>query len=95
MPFDAADRIEIGYWLRADATGQGYATEAARAAVEVALSLPGISRLTIHCDERNAPSAAVPSRLGFHLASTIVAPGVAAAERACRLQVWDWARSAD
>lgn len=85
VPFDAADHIEIGYWLRADATGQGYATEATRAAMDLALSLPNISRLAIHCDELNTASAALPRRLGFRLATTIEEPS-------CRLQIWEYLR---
>jgi RimJ/RimL family protein N-acetyltransferase len=81
VPFDSADHIEIGYWLRADVTGQGFATEAARAAIDLALSLPGMSRVTIHCDERNAPSAALPRRLGFGHVATIEEPSG-------RLQIW-------
>lgn len=65
VPFASADHIEIGYWLRADATGRGYATEAARAMLEVARALPHMDRVLIRCDPRNAPSAAVPARLGF------------------------------
>jgi RimJ/RimL family protein N-acetyltransferase len=65
----AADRLEIGYWLRSDATGKGYATEAARAMLELALTVPGMLRVEIHCDARNVASAAVPQRLGFRLAS--------------------------
>src|SRR5215208_485411 len=71
VPFSAADRLEIGYWLRADATGRGYATEAARALLAAAFALPRITRVEIRCDPRNAPSAAVPRRLGFHLADTL------------------------
>ena len=63
-----ADRLEIGYWLDAAATGQGLATEAARALLDVAATVPGISHVEIHCDAANAPSAAVPRRLGFALA---------------------------
>ena len=67
VAWPAADRLEIGYWLDRDATGRGYATEAAHTLVELALSLPGIDRVEIHCDPRNAASAAVPRRLGFEL----------------------------
>jgi RimJ/RimL family protein N-acetyltransferase len=81
--FHAAVEIEIGYWVRVDETGLGYATEAARAVIEIASELPHVSRLTIRCDERNAPSAAIPRRLGFRLASTVV-------ERDTRLQVWQY-----
>jgi RimJ/RimL family protein N-acetyltransferase len=75
----AADRMEIGYWLDRAATGRGYATEAARTLVDLALSIPGIDRVEIHCDPRNRASAAVPRRLGFELVDSgaTAAPGEA------------------
>ena len=85
------DHIEIGYWLRADATGQGFATEAASAATALALSLPGMSRVTIHCDEHNAPSAALPRRLGFEHVATIEEPARSGL-RTSRLQIWEYTR---
>lgn len=63
-----ADRVEIGYWLRSDLMGLGYATEAALAMVSLAERLPGMRHVEIRCDARNARSAALPRRLGFHLA---------------------------
>jgi RimJ/RimL family protein N-acetyltransferase len=72
-PAGAPDAVELGYWLRADATGRGLATEAARAAVDLAASLPGIGRIEIHCDPRNVASAAVPRRLGFRHTRTVSA----------------------
>lgn len=68
VPLPVADHVELGYWLAADATGRGLATEAARALLDVAATLPGMTRVEIHCDAANASSAAVPRRLGFHLA---------------------------
>jgi RimJ/RimL family protein N-acetyltransferase len=59
--------IELGYWLAADAAGHGYATAAARALTEVALRLPGIRRVEIHCDQANLRSQAVPRRIGYRL----------------------------
>lgn len=92
--FDAADHVELGYWLRSDATGQGYATEAAGAALGLALSLPRIRRVTIHCDERNVPSAAVPQRLGFRHVATKDVPSVRPNEPLCRLQEWEYSAPA-
>jgi ribosomal-protein-serine acetyltransferase len=57
------------------------ATEASRAAMNLALGLAGIARLTIRCDERNAASAAIPRRLGLHLTD-------ARAESTGRIQIW-------
>jgi RimJ/RimL family protein N-acetyltransferase len=61
---------EIGYWLDAAVTGQGFATEAAAALIAVSESLREIERIDIRCDAGNIPSAAVPQRLGFSLAET-------------------------
>jgi len=69
VPLGAADHVELGYWLDAAATGRGYATEATRALLDVAATLPGMSHVEIRCDRENGPSAALPQRLGFHLAS--------------------------
>jgi RimJ/RimL family protein N-acetyltransferase len=95
VPYTAADRIEIGYWLRADCTGQGLATEAARAALEVAAALPALTQVEIRCDARNAPSAALPRRLGFALAATIPQAGVRDDEGAIELQLWTRAPGGD
>ncbi len=70
VPFVEADRVELGYWLRADETGRGLVTEAARSALNLASHIPRFSRVEIRCDARNGPSAAVPVRLGFTLLST-------------------------
>jgi RimJ/RimL family protein N-acetyltransferase len=67
VDFASADRLEIGYWLRYDATGRGYATEAARAMLGLAIAMPEINTIEVHCDPRNTASAAVPQRLGFRL----------------------------
>lgn len=67
VPLDSADRLEIGYWLRQEVTGRGYATEATRAMIALAATLPGMQHVEIRCDPRNEASAAVPRRLGFRL----------------------------
>ena len=79
--------LEIGYWLRTDETGRGTMTKAVRALTTVALALPGIDRVEIHCDEANYRSAAVARRLGFALAraeeAEVKAPGEVG-----RRQIW-------
>ena len=67
VPLADADRFEIGYWLRRDATGQGLATEAARAMLELAQAMPQGRLVEIRCAPRNVPSGAVAQRLGFTL----------------------------
>ncbi|HEV8449022.1 MAG TPA: GNAT family N-acetyltransferase [Gemmatimonadaceae bacterium] len=88
VAFADADRAEIGYWLRADETGRGLATEAVRAIIDVARRTGRFAHLEIRCDARNEPSAAVPKRLGFSLATTIDEPSKSAEGAAVQLQVW-------
>ncbi len=85
VPYIGADRAEIGYWLRSDMTGQGLVSEAVRAVLDVASSLSKVSCVEIRCDARNLPSAAVPQRLGFALASTLPKE---TEDATSELQVW-------
>jgi RimJ/RimL family protein N-acetyltransferase len=89
VPLHAADRLEIGYWVRADRTGEGLATEAASAACKLAGTIHGVSRLTIRCDDRNGASAAIPRRLGFHLATVETQVPSSPDRLAVRLQIWE------
>jgi RimJ/RimL family protein N-acetyltransferase len=59
--------IEIGYWIAGSQTRRGFGASAAAAITDVALALPGVSRVEIHCDEANAASAAIPRKLGYRL----------------------------
>jgi len=63
--------LEIGYWIRVERTGQGFATEATRALTIAGFGISGVDRLEIHCDPRNAASAAIPRRLGYRHRETI------------------------
>jgi RimJ/RimL family protein N-acetyltransferase len=85
-PFGESDRVELGYWLRADETGRGLVTEAARAVLNLASHIPRFSRAEIRCDARNAPSAAVPVRLGFKLLNTAGETGADGVRR--EMQLW-------
>ena len=59
---------EIGYWVRSDRTGKGYATAAAQALTSAAFAyLPNVVRVIIRMDQANLASAAVPRKLGFEL----------------------------
>lgn len=67
---DTSD-FELGYWLRRDAVGKGYATEAAHALVELAFSDPDVARVVIVCDPRNVRSVAIARQLGFTHVETV------------------------
>ena len=57
--------MESGYWLRPDAHGHGYTTEAVGLLVRFAFDHLHAERLEIHCDAQNTRSAALPKRLNF------------------------------
>ncbi len=57
--------LEIGYWVHRGYVRRGLATASTAALVSAAFSLPGIDRVEIVHDELNAPSGAVPRKLGF------------------------------
>lgn len=56
---------EIGYWLRTDAEGKGFMTEAVAALTRVGFAVDGLERIEIRCEPANARSIAVPRRLGY------------------------------
>ncbi|MDQ3642840.1 MAG: GNAT family N-acetyltransferase, partial [Actinomycetota bacterium] len=85
--------LEIGYWVRSDRTGRGYATAAARALTAVALdSFPEVSRIEIRCDPANRASAAIPAKLGYVLDGTEDV-AVEAGGQTGRQEVWVRSRS--
>jgi RimJ/RimL family protein N-acetyltransferase len=57
--------LEIGYWLRRDAVGQGLATEMSAAMVKTAFELDAVRRMDLFCDPDNERSVAMARRLGF------------------------------
>ncbi len=61
----AGEAREIGYWIRADAIGQGLASESTAALTRVGFEVEGLRRLEIHCDAANVRSAAIPRKLGY------------------------------
>ena len=56
---------EIGYWIRADSTGRGFASESTAALTRVAFEVAGFDRVEIRCDPKNVRSAAIPPKLGY------------------------------
>ena len=63
---EARDTGELGWILRREAHGRGYATEAAAAVVAFGRGL-GLRRIIAHCDAENAASQGVMRRLGLTL----------------------------
>ena len=87
------DAVEAGYWLRADSTGRGYATEATACLTEMAFTRLGALRVVICHDPANVASGGVPRRLGFRCLGTVaeaVLPGRQAADGSIRpaTKVW-------
>jgi RimJ/RimL family protein N-acetyltransferase len=56
---------EIGYWIRSDCVGQGFATEAAAVLARVAFEVDSVRRVEIRCDPDNLASSRIPWKLGF------------------------------
>jgi RimJ/RimL family protein N-acetyltransferase len=83
------DIAEIGYWIAAAQTRRGYGTAAARAVTSVAVSLPGVRQVQIHCDEANVASAAIPRKLGYRLDRIEPHEPEAPGERGRRM-IWVW-----
>lgn len=59
------EKANIGYWLRADEVGQGYATESVLGCMFAAFRRFGALTVEIYCDPANHRSAAIPARLDF------------------------------
>ena len=62
---------DVGYLLDRHHWGRGYATEAARAIVDWAFSVPSIQRVWATCDTENVASARVLEKLGMTLEGTL------------------------
>ena len=58
-------RAELGYWLGADAWGEGYATEAADALVELGFSRLGLQRIYAQVIDGNDASCRVLEKIGM------------------------------
>lgn len=59
------DALEVGYWVRTSAAGQGLATRAAAALVRHAFDAHGVARMELWTLPGNDASMAVARRLGF------------------------------
>lgn len=61
------DVYEIGWVLKKDTRGMGFATEAARALTEYAFRELNASKIVAHCDSRNTASEKVMKKIGMSL----------------------------
>ncbi len=63
--FDATNaRAQLGYWLRSDRTGSGFATRATRLVARYGIEELGLQRIEIIMSTRNDPSRRVAERVG-------------------------------
>jgi RimJ/RimL family protein N-acetyltransferase len=88
---DVPDGLEIGYWIDAGHTRQGYATEAAAALTRVAFTAEWVQRMWIRCDPNNVSSAAVAQRVGYRHVATLVGDSVTTSGAARDTMVWEMA----
>ncbi len=79
--------LEIGYWVRTERTGRGYATAAARALTSAAFEHSDVDRVEIHSDPANGASGAIAAKLGYRLDAEIEVPIEAEAQTGRQL-VW-------
>ena len=63
--------LDLSFWLAQGWTRQGFATEAVKAMLDVAMKMPGIQRTQIRCDIRNTAASAVAQRAGFKQIDTL------------------------
>lgn len=62
---DPRNPLEIGWRLRPDMQGKGYATEAAQAAVDFGFNVTEVDEIIAVCYPENMPSQKVMQRLGM------------------------------
>jgi RimJ/RimL family protein N-acetyltransferase len=87
---------EIGYWVRSDCTGRGFATASAGALTEAAFRfLAAVDRVIIRMDQANYASAAVPRKLGFTLQGEDLSERVPSADRSGKGWLWAYHRPAE
>ena len=70
--FEQTGDIELGYTIRRDRWGRGYATEAARACLEAGLAHLDVPRVIAVVDAENLRSVRVAERIGMAAVDTVV-----------------------
>ena len=87
--------FEIGWIIRQDKRGQGFATEAAKALIDYAFTELNAYHVQAHCDSRNAASEGVMKKLGMTLIDgtgtrTYPKTGVTSGEYLYSVSKQDW-----
>ena len=72
---DGQSEVEIGYRLARSAWGRGYATEAAKAVRDFALTTLGIQRLIAMIDPSNIASIRVAEKIGMKYEKEVMLEG--------------------
>lgn len=67
--------VELGYFVRSDAAGRGYATEAAKPMLRAAFEDAGVARVELRCEPDNVASIAIARKLGMSVRETVIDPG--------------------
>jgi RimJ/RimL family protein N-acetyltransferase len=75
---EGAECVEIGWALRQEVWGRGYATEIGHAGFDHAFSVPGVEEVVAFTEVHNARSRAVMERLGMRYVRRILRPGLIA-----------------
>jgi len=75
-PPDPEGCVEVGYGIVADRRRRGYATEATRALVERAFTIPSVEAVVAETLPDLVPSIGVLAKLGFRLTGAGSEPGV-------------------
>ena len=75
---EGAECVEIGWALRQEVWGRGYATEIGRAGLDHAFSVLGVEEVVAFTEVHNVRSRAVMERLGMRYVRQILRPGFVA-----------------
>jgi ribosomal-protein-serine acetyltransferase len=89
----AVPSCEIGFWLRTDRTGQGFAQEFVAAAIEIAHKTLNVERIEACCDVRNERSWRLVERLGFAFEGIARNSDRDAAGELCSMKVYGLVRT--
>ena len=84
--FADADRVELGYWLRADETGRGLVAAAAKRHSTLRRTSRASRARKSGATPGMVPAQRFRSRLGYPLLTTVPEPGVEGVNR--DMQVW-------